>query len=235
MQAWNLELAKKMMNEENLPLAVYYGMLYVLIVVIKIVKVFLLIKRSPNDHSWLHVSFVALEVVNTFAGVVILVVASVSKNWVGAILMGYAMLLFVSSALDTLGPEIQEKKRATLNFIVVFFVVSCTFASFKFYIHGGSIDESKSLDATYSVAIPYIDNTLSRHLGAKRAGVVTVHNVRVSAATREEALERAVTEFESDKGPSLFDAQAGKSDFNVNILRSKIVVERMFVTSPTGS
>ncbi len=215
------------MNEANLPLAVYYLMLFALIVVIKIVKVFLLIKRNPNDHSWFHVSFVALEVVNTFAGVVILLVASVEKGWVGAILMGYAMLLFVSSALDTLGPEIQEGKRAFLNSMVVIFVVCSTLMAFKFYIHGGAQDDGKSRDASYAVAIPYIDNTLSRHLGAKRPGVVTVHNARVTAASREEALEKAVAEFDSDHGPTLFDPIAPKSDFNVNILRSKIVVERM--------
>ena len=49
------------MNDANLPQAVYYVMLYALILVIKIVKVFLMIKRNPNDHSWVHVTFIALE------------------------------------------------------------------------------------------------------------------------------------------------------------------------------
>lgn len=217
------------MNDANLPQAVYYVMLYALIVVIKIVKVFLLIKRNPNDHSWLHVTFVALEVVNTSAGVVILLVASVTKGWVGVVLIGYAMLLFVSSALDTLGPEIEEKKRVALNLIVVAFVVSSTVIAFQLFIHGGSMDDSATADSTYSVAIPYVDNTLSRHLGAKRPGVVTVHNLKVSAISREAALEKAISDFESERGPTLFDPQAAKNDFNINILRSRIVIERLQV------
>jgi hypothetical protein len=224
------------MTYTNLPQAVYYVMLYALIVVIKIVKVFLLIKRNPNENSWRHVTFVALEIVNTSAGVVILLVASVTKGWVGVVLIGYAMLLFVSSALDTLGPEIQEKKRVTLNLIVVVFVISGTIGAFLFFIHGGSMDENAGAESTYSVAIPYVDNTLSRHLGAKRSGVVTVHNLKVNAPSREAALEKAIFEYESDRGPSLFDPQAAKNDFNVNILRSKIVIERLQVlTVPAGS
>lgn len=218
------------MNDANLPQAVYYLMLYALIVVIKIVKVFLLIKRSPNDHSWAHVTFVALEVVNTSAGVVILLVASVTKGWVGVVLIGYAMLLFVSSALDTLGPEINERKRVALNLIVVAFVISSTIAAFQFFIRGGgSMEEAVPAETGYSVAIPYIDNTLSRHLGAKRPGVVTVYNVKLNALSREAALEKAVSTFESERGPTLFDPQAAKNDFNINILRSKIVVERLVV------
>jgi hypothetical protein len=215
------------MNDANLPQAVYYVMLYALILVIKIVKVFLMIKRNPNDHSWVHVTFIALEVVNTFAGVVILLVASVTKGWVGVVLIGYAMLLFVSSALDTLGPEINEKKRVALNLVVVTFVVTSTVIAFQFFIRGGSMEDVASVEASYSVAIPYVDNTLSRHLGAKRPGVVTVFNLKVSALSREAALEKAIAVFESERGPSLFDAQAAKNDFNINILRSRIVVERL--------
>ena len=215
------------MNETNLPQAVYYLMLYLLIVVIKIVKVFLLIKRNPNENTWLHVTFVALEVVNTFAGVVILLVASVSKAWVGVVLIGYAMLLFVSSALDTLGPDINEKKRVALNFSVVVFVVLCTVFAFKFYIRGGTTDESMTRESTYSVAIPYIDNTLTRHLGAKRTGVQSVINLKVNATSREAALEKAIAELDSERGPTLFDPQAAKNEFNINILRSKIVIERL--------
>ena len=223
------------MNDANLPQAVYYLMLYALIVVIKIVKVFLLIKRNPNDHSWLHVTFVALEVVNTSAGVVILLVASVTKGWVGVVLIGYAMLLFVSSALDTLGPEIQEKKRVTLNLIVVAFVITSTIFAFQFFIRGGSMDENGT-ESTFSVAIPYVDSTLTRHLGAKRQGVVVVHNLKVSASSREAALEKAISEFESERGPTLFDPSAVKNDFNVNILRSKIVVEKLqFSRAPAGA
>ncbi|MCL4681772.1 MAG: hypothetical protein KJZ92_10890 [Rhodocyclaceae bacterium] len=217
------------MNDANLPQAVYYLMLYALIVVIKIVKVFLLIKRSPNEHSWAHVTFVALEVVNTSAGVVILLVASVTKGWVGVVLIGYAMLLFVSSALDTLGPEINEKKRVVLNLLVVAFVISSTVFAFQFFIRGGSMEEATPAEASYSVAIPYVDNTLSRHLGAKRPGVVTVYNAKVAASSREAALEKAIALFESERGPSLFDPQAAKNDFNINILRSRIVVERLAV------
>lgn len=224
------------MNDANLPQAVYYVMLYALIVVIKIVKVFLLIKRNPNDHSWAHVTFVALEVVNTSAGVVILLVASVTKGWVGVVLIGYAMLLFVSSALDTLGPEINEKKRVALNLVVVAFVVTSTVAAFQFFIRGGSMEDAAPAEASYSVAIPYVDNTLSRHLGAKRPGVVTVFNLKVNALSREAALEKAIAVFESERGPSLFDAQAAKNDFNINILRSRIVVERLAAPiAPTAS
>lgn len=215
------------MNDANLPQAVYYLMLYALIVVIKFVKVFLLIKRNPNDHSWAHVTFVALEVVNTSAGVVILLVASVTKGWVGVVLIGYAMLLFVSSALDTLGPEINERKRVALNLIVVIFVISSTVFAFQFFIHGGSMEDPTPAEASYSVAIPYIDNTLSRHIGAKRPGVVTVFNLKVNALSREAALEKAIAAFESERGPALFDPQAAKNDFNINILRSRIVVERL--------
>lgn len=222
------------MNEANLPQAVYYVMLYALIVVIKIVKVFLLIKRNPNENTWLHVTFVALEVVNTFAGVVILLVASVTKGWVGVVLIGYAMLLFVSSALDTLGPEIEEKKRVALNLIVVLFVVSSTVVAFQFFIRGGSMDENATIGSTYSVAIPYVDNTLSRHLGAKRSGVVSVANLKVNALSREAALEKAISEFESERGPALFDPQSAKNDFNVNILRSRIVIERLQVASASA-
>ena len=82
-------------------------------------------------------------------------------------------------------------------------------------------------EASYSVAIPYVDNTLSRHLGAKRPGVVTVLSLNVNALSREAALEKAIAVFESERGPSLFDAQAAKNDFNINILRSRIVVERL--------
>lgn len=213
------------MNDANWPQAVYYLMLYALILVIKIVKVFLLIKRSPKDHSWHHVCFVALEVVNTSAGVVILLVASITKAWVGVVLIGYAMLLFISSALDTLGPEIKEPKRVALNLVVVAFVISTTLASFAFFIRPSG-DDYTSTEQNYSVSIPYIDNTLSRHLGVKRSGVITSYTVKVKAQSREGAVEKALEIFDSAQGPSLFDPQAAKSDFTVNILRSKIVVER---------
>ena len=215
------------MNDTNLPQAVYYVMLYALIFVIKFVKVFVLIRRSPKDHTWRHVSFVALEMVNTFAGVVILLVASVSKGWVSVVLIAYAMLLFVSSALDTLGPEIQERKRVGLNLAVVLFVVSATIISFKVFIHGGIYEEDGQSEASYAVAVPYIDATLSRHLGAKRNGVINVFTTRVSADSREAALEKALASFESGQGPSLFDPSAAKNDFNVNLLRSKAIVERL--------
>jgi len=224
------------MNDANLPQAVYYGMLYALIIVIKFVKVFLLIKRSPNDHSWAHVTFVALEVVNTSAGVVILLVASVTKGWVGVVLIGYAMLLFVSSTLDTLGPEISEKMRVALNLLVVVFVFGSTLIAFHLFIRGGSIEDAPPAEASYSVAIPFVDNTLSRHLGAKRPGVVIVYSVKVNALSREDALEKAIAVFESERGPSLFDVQAAKNDFNINILRSRTVVERLVAaTTPTFS
>jgi hypothetical protein len=71
---------------------------------------------------------------------------------------------------------------------------------------------------------------------SNRQGVIVVHNLKVSASSREAALEKAISEFESDRGPTLFDPSAVKNDFNVNILRSKIVVEKLqFSRAPDGA
>ncbi len=83
---------------------------------------------------------------------------------------------------------------------------------------------------SYRVAIPYIDLTLDRYLGrGKLEGIKFVYITKVTAISREEAIEKAKAKFWGSDLDSLrlFSQYKEKTLYNVSLFGDEIFVERL--------
>jgi hypothetical protein len=170
------------------PGAIYYLLLYVLIIAIHFFKTFSKVKDEPERFNWKHYFFVSLEVVYTSAGVAILLVAEAKGQWQAVIMMGYVAFVVITSFLDTVGSRFHENTRVGISALIIVLVVAGTSISYAKFLPKGDEVQKKQ----YSVALPYLDRALENHVGAdKMYGKRLFYGTTVEGLSRSEAVEKA--------------------------------------------
>ena len=222
------------------PQMIYYLILYLFIFVIHLSKIYPNVRDNPSQFSWRYYGFFSLEIVYTSTGVALLVMAS-QRDWMSVIMISYMLLLICSALLDTIGTKFQDKSRFTAHMVIIGIVVLATIVLHatvlsKVYERekgwGALISKLKTAPTvpSYRVAIPYIDLTLDRYLGrGKMEDIKFVYIAKVTAISREEAIEKAKAKFWGSDADSmkLFSQNKEKNLYNVSVFGDEIFVERL--------
>jgi hypothetical protein len=178
------------------PGAIYYLILYTLIIVLQFFKTFPKVRDEPEKYGWREYFFVSLQVVYTAAGVIILLLAQL-KEWMAVLMMAYVGLIVVSSFLDTVGTRFKPTTRLCLHLAIILFVVVTTVISYeKVLPRNGAASSAQEPNARpkqrYRVVFPYSDATLAKHVGVGRMkGLRLYFATTVEGGTRDEAILRA--------------------------------------------
>jgi hypothetical protein len=222
------------------PQMIYYLILYLFIFLIHFFKVYPYVRDNVSQYNWWHYGFFSLEIVYTSAGVALLVMGS-QKDWMSVMLASYMVLLVCSAFLDTIGTKFKDKSRFTAHMVIIGIVILSTIVLHATVV--GKVYErekewkvmaSKLKTAPspplYRVGIPYVDLTLDRYLGRNKLEAIKfVFITKVSAPSREEAIEKAKAKFWGSDPDSmkLFSQDKKKSLYNVSVFMDEAFAERL--------
>jgi hypothetical protein len=221
------------------PGAIYYLILYALIIILQFFKTFPLVKDDPQKYNWRNYFYVSLEVVYSSAGVAILLLAQL-KNWIGVIMMVYIVLVVIGSFLDPVGVRFRNNTRLALHIIIIAFIVVITIVSYDKLLPKSNHEEEKTkaqvLPAKhFKVALPYIDQTLYKYVGAGRMqGEHLYFSASVDAQSRDEAVLKAKELAIGDTGQSIkvFMPSPKGKQADLQIILQEAISEEL-VGSPT--
>lgn len=178
------------------PGAIYYLILYALILLLQFFKTFSLVKDEPDKYNWRNYFYISLQVVYTAAGIAILLFAQL-KDWMAVIMMAYVVLVVISSFLDTVGAKFRENTRLVLHLLIIIFVVTTTLVSYEKVLPKTISDQAQAKPTVipvrkYKVALPYVDRTLETHVGAGRMRDTLLYfATMVESTSRGEAVLKA--------------------------------------------
>lgn len=223
------------------PGAIYYLILYALIIVLQFFKTFPLVKDEPEKYNWRNYFYVSLQVVYTSAGVAILLFAQL-RDWMAVIMMAYVVLVVISSFLDPVGVKFRANTRLVIHLVIIVFVVITTIISYeKVLPKSTSKKDQRRATATmvrhYKVALPYIDRTLARHVGPSRIrDTLCYFSTSVEGASRGDALLKAIEIALSNEHGSIRPfkpSQKGNQD-DVQVLSGQAIVEEVATVVPSS-
>lgn len=170
------------------PGAIYYLVLYALIIVLQFFKTYPGVREKRDKLNWRHYFFVSLEVVYTSAGVAILLVAQ-QKEWIAVIMMVYVMLVVISSFLNTVGAEFKDNTRLAIHILIITIIVGTTVFSYAKLLPS-SLPQSKE-PVDYIVTVPYRDLTLEKHVGPRMGEKKLLYRTTVKGASPNDAITNA--------------------------------------------
>ena len=223
------------------PGAIYYLILYALIIVLQFFKTFPLVKDEPDKYNWRNYFYVSLQIVYTSAGVAILLFAQL-RDWMAVIMMAYVVLVVISSFLDPVGAKFRENTRLALHLVIIAFIVISTVISYE-KVLPKSIPKEDQKKATaamthhYKVALPYLDRTLARHVGPGRMGDTLLYfSTSVEAASRGDAVLKAIEIALSNDHGSIrpFKPSQKGNQADVQVLSQQAIVEEVAVVRSSG-
>lgn len=215
---------------------IYYIALYIFVFVIRFFKIFHynLSKSAndPNKKGYIHIS---LEIVYSASGFVILLIQALTSS-VAPILMIYAVFLISSAFLDIIEEKYLNKLTAYLNSIIIFCIVAATVIFLAFVLPKLAEDkenESKKVEVvhdtlkTYQVSVPYLDNTLRKHVGFEKfRNRRLVYFSTLKAKNDSIAIFDALLQFErNDTCSPIFPSIAGLTQPFIQIDTSEIIVK----------
>jgi len=174
------------------PRLVYYLLLFLFVFVLRFFKLLPLFRSGDSKVNWKHIGFGSLDLVYTSAGVVALLVLN-ERSWIQALMIGWAILLVVSTFLDAQGEQLTDNARFGGHVLVAAIVVVGTV--FVFQIVPAEPDQKSAppKQHDYRVAIAYVDTTLDQHVGVGKLGdrrLMYVADVRAFSAREAETLAR---------------------------------------------
>ena len=221
------------------PQMIYFLFFYLFFFFIHSFKVYPYVRDYPTQYNRWHYGFFSLEIVYTSAGVALLVMGS-QRDWMSVMLVSYMLLLVCSAFLDTIGIRFSDKSRFTAHLVIIGIVILATII-----LHAKVLskvyEREKGWEAiasklkasptvpSYRVAIPYVDLTLDRYLGRNKIeGIKFVFITKVTAPSREDAVEKAKAKFWGSDPDSLklFSQGKEKNLYNVSVFSDEIFVER---------
>ena len=171
---------------------VYYLLLYFFVFVLRFFKLLPLFRSPEPKVNWKHVGFGSLDLVYASAGVVALLVLN-ERDWVQAVMIGWAILLVVSTFLDAQGEHFSDNSRLGGHVLVASIVVVGTVIVFQIVPSSKAPILPAPVPVEYRVAIPYVDNSLDQHVGTGKLGdrrLVYIVNVKGFSAREAEAAAR---------------------------------------------
>jgi len=204
------------------PGAVYYLILYAIIIALQFFKLFKQVKTEPDKYSWRNYFYVSLQVVYTSAGVAVLLVAQL-RDWMAVIMVAYLLLVLISSFLDTVGAEFRDNTRVTVHLIIIASVTAITIISYQKVLPKSA---PPSMARHYKVALPYMDNTLARYVSPDRMGDRLLYfSTSVDAPSRAEARDMALRKTGGSIKPFKPSRKGNPSD--VVVLSDQAVIEEL--------
>lgn len=221
------------------PGTIYYLILYGIIILLQFTKTFIQVKEEPNKYNWRDYFYVSLQVVYTSAGVVILLLAEL-KEWMGVIMLAYVVLVLIGSFLDNVGKRFQANTRLGLHSVIIAFVIFTTIFSYERVLPKSKPkeDQPKATVAVvhrYKIAFPYLDLTLSRHLGAgKMLNTQLYFSTSVEGTSRAEAVFRAKEMALSNEPESIrpFNPSPKGNQIDIRVLSEQAIVEEVAAAVP---
>ena len=222
------------------PGAIYYLILYALILILQFFKTFPLVKDEPDKYNWRNYFYISLQVVYTSAGIAILLFAHL-KDWMAVIMMAYVVLVVISSFLDPVGVKFHQNTRLALHLVIIVFVVITTMVSYEKVLPKSipDLDREKATVAAvrqYKVALPYLDRTLEKHVGAGRMRDTLLYfSANVEGASRGEAVLKAKEMALSNEHGSIRPFNPSKKGIVpiIQILTERAIVERVAAVVPS--
>lgn len=179
------------------PGAIYYLILFALILILQFFKTFPLVKDEPDKYNWRNYFYISLEVVYTGAGIAILLFAQL-KEWMAVIMMAYVVLVVISSFLDPVGAKFRENTRLALHLLIIVFVITVTLVSYAKVLPKTICEQPQAKKSTvlpvfkFKVALPYVDRTLEKHVGVGRMRDTLLYfSTTVEGTSRSEAVLKA--------------------------------------------
>ena len=222
------------------PGTIYYLILYALIVILQFFKTFPLVKEEPDKYSWRNYFYVSLQVVYTSAGVAILLFAQL-RDWMAVIMMAYVVLVVISSFLDSVGAMFRENTRLAIHGVIIAFVVITTIISYEKVLPKSTPKEDQKATVAvvhhYRVALPYLDRTLERHVGAGRMRDTLLYfSTSVEGASRREAVLKAKEMALGGDHGSIrpFNPSQKGDQSNVQVLSEQAIVEEVAAMVPSS-
>jgi hypothetical protein len=225
------------------PGAIYYLILYGIIILVQFSKTFTLVKDQPDRYNWRDYFYVSLQIVYTSAGVAILLLLQLSREWMAVIMIAYVALVFISSILDHIGMRFRNNTRVFLHLIIIAFVAFTTIFSYERFLPKSASKEDQQQKTVamvhhYKVALPYVDLTLSRHLGpGKMLNTQLYFSTNVEGVSRDEAVLKAKEKALSNEHGSIrpFNPSKKGNQIDVRVLNEQAVVEEVAMAPSGGS
>lgn len=224
------------------PGAIYYLILYALILILQFFKTFPLVKEEPDKYNWRNYFYVSLQVVYTSAGVAILLFAQL-KDWMAVIMMTYVVLVVISSFLDPVGVKFHQNTRLVLHLVIIAFVVTTTMVSYEKVLPKTVSTQAQEKPTVapvhqYKVALPYVDRTLEKHVGPGRIrGTLLYFSANVESMSRGDAVLKAKEIALSNEHGAIRPFNPSKKGVNlmIQIMSDQAIVEQIpFVLTSTG-
>jgi hypothetical protein len=221
------------------PGAIYYLLLYIIIIVLQFWKTYPLVKEEPIKYNWRNYFYVSLQVLYTSAGVAILLLAQL-KDWMGVIMMAYVFLLLFSSFLDTVGAKFQQNIRLVLHITIIALVLLTTVISYEKVLPKSvpGEDQKKATVAIvhhYKIALPYLDRTLAKHVGEGRMRDTLLYfSTSIDGASRGDAVLKAMELALNNQHGSIkpfMPSPKGIRD-DIHVLSEQAIVEEVFAVVP---
>ncbi|MSQ70681.1 MAG: hypothetical protein EXR27_05230 [Betaproteobacteria bacterium] len=140
-----------------------------------VVRFFKLKKTTNGNWDWKEVFHVALEIVYTSSGLVILLLDGL-KAYAPAIIVVYLMLVLVSAQIESM--EDRFSKRATFFTHMGIIAIVATATGLYFEVVQKDLDQRQEFNReaeqkkqkSYRVIIPFEDQTLRSHVGPRLFG-----------------------------------------------------------------
>jgi hypothetical protein len=150
---------------------IYYYILFVFIFIIRLFKLL----RDSDKHKIYEYFYIGQEIVYTSAGVLIMILEK-DRNYLAPIAIGYVILVFISSAIDSLDQIKRKGVIASFNILIITIIFIGTGVTYISYLP--SIDnetkqhnnQSSDTIKSFTVVIPYSDNSLKRNIGKDKFG-----------------------------------------------------------------
>ncbi len=162
------------------PNTMYYLALYALVLIVRFFK----LKKETNN-QWTSVDskrvfHVALEVVYTASGLVVLLLEDLHA-YAPFIIVSYMMLMYLSSQMESIHEKFSENTVFFTHLAILVFVAALTCWYFESVQKNNQLQIANA-ESQYRVAIPYTDLGLRQHLGNSAGNMTLVFVTTVNAS-----------------------------------------------------
>jgi hypothetical protein len=157
-------------------------------------------------------------------------------------MLAYVVMVLISSFLDNVGNRFHSNTRVALHSVIIGFIIFTTIFSYERVLPKSKPKEDQSRAAAavihrYKVAFPYLDLTLSRHLGAgKMLNTQLYFSTSIEGASREEAVFKAKEKALSNEPGSIipFNPSHKGTQVDIRLSSEQTVVEEVLSTQKSS-
>jgi hypothetical protein len=162
---------------------IYYSFLFAFVIIAHFFKFI----KSDEKRDKIELLFLGQEIVFASAGIFIIILEK-DKNNLAAIAIIYTFLVFISTASDSSDIKKFKKIKVFINITILVIILIGTF------IYLPNLEEK--INKSYTVIIPYYDNTLKKNVGEEKFGERQLFFYKeISCNNEKQAIEYAKAEF----------------------------------------